>query len=214
MEIKKFRHACLTLTKDNQSIIVDPGSWSADLILPPSVVGVIITHEHSDHFDQSQLQKIFEVNPNAIIFAHKSVISQIANPAIRKHAVSAGDTFTCGKFELNFNGGQHATIHPGYPVPANLGVTVDNGKLYYPGDSFSAPDCKVETLAVPASAPWMKTSEAMDFIVLIKPKLCFSTHNAILSREGQQLADNWLARAAESVGAEYISLDPSESILV
>lgn len=203
MQIKKFRHSCLELTIDNQAIVIDPGGWSTDFVAHPNIIAVIITHEHGDHFDQAQLDNIIAENPDVKIYAPPGIIEQLTDPS-RGHAVAAGEHIDCGPFSLDFVGGTHATIHPDYPVPANLGVIVNSGELYYPGDSFYVPEgYKTQILAVPASAPWMKMSEAMDFITAIKPESCFSTHNALLSAEGQSLADAWLGKAADSVGAKY-----------
>lgn len=203
MDIRKFLHACLELTKENVSIVIDPGGWSTDFEPNDHTIGVVITHEHADHFDKEQLQKIFEKNPEVCIYAHMDIIAQLDDFTGEKRAVSVEESLAVGPFLLRFTGGAHATIHPDYPVPVNLGVVVDDGKLYYPGDSYVLPDCIVETLAVPASAPWMKMSEAMDFITSVKPKTCFPTHNALLSEEGHVLAKAWLSKAAEKVGAEY-----------
>lgn len=206
MEIKKFRHSCLELTIDNQAIVIDPGGWSTDFITHSGIVGVIITHEHGDHFDQVQLGGIIAQNPDVTIYAPAGIIEQL-NDSRHSHIVAANDHIDCGLFSLDFVGGTHATIHPDYPVPANVGVIVNGGELYYPGDSFFVPEgYSVKTLAVPASAPWMKISEAMDFIKAIRPENCFPTHNALLSIEGQNLADAWLEKAADSVGANYRTL--------
>lgn len=204
MDIRKFEHACLELTKDNVSLVIDPGGWTKDYEPNDHTVGVVITHEHGDHFDKSKLQEILEKNPEVCIFAHVDTIAQLVDFEGKKQAVSVGETVTVGPFSLCFTGGTHATIHPDYPVPANLGVVVDEGKLYYPGDSYTLPGCDVETLAVPASAPWMKMSESMDFIMAVKPKTCFPTHDILLSNEGHELAKAWLSKAAEKVGSTYI----------
>lgn len=203
MEIKKYRHACLVLTKHNQSLVVDPGEWSTDFVSPENVVGVVVTHEHGDHFNLEKLREIVVKNPSAYIYAHVDIIAQLDNIAEKCIPVAVGQEIQAGDFSLRFTGGMHATIHPDYPVPANLGVVVDNGELYYPGDSYTLPGCSVKTLAVPASAPWMKMSEAMDFIVAVKPKTCFPTHDVLLSPEGHALAAAWLTRAAESIGSTY-----------
>lgn len=203
MEIRKFRHACLELTKDSVSLVIDPGGWSTDFEPNNKTIGVVITHEHADHFDKAQLQKILEKNPDMCIYAHVDIIAQLDDFTGKKQVVAVGETITVGLFSLRFTGGMHATIHPDYPVCANLGVIIDDGQLYYPGDSYTLPDCEVETLAVPASAPWMKMSEAMDFIVAVRPKVCFPTHNALLSPEGHQLAQAWLEKAAEKVGTTF-----------
>ncbi len=203
MNIKKFRHSCLELTIDNQSIVIDPGGWSTDFIAHAGIVAVVITHEHGDHFDQAQLDNVIAQNPDVVVYAPAGIVEQL-NDSHYGHAVAVDDSISCGPFSLDFVGGTHAPIHPDYPVPANVGVIVNNGELYYPGDSFFVPEgYKIQTLAVPASAPWMKMSEAMDFIRAIKPESCFPTHNALLSAEGQSLADAWLEKAADSVGAKY-----------
>jgi L-ascorbate metabolism protein UlaG (beta-lactamase superfamily) len=207
MEIKKYRHACLVLTKNNESLVIDPGGWSDDFVVPENVVGVVVTHEHGDHFDLSKLREILAAHPSIYIYAHVDIVAQLGDLTERGVPVSVGEETQVGSFSLRFTGGTHATIHPDYPVCANLGVLVDGGELYYPGDSFALPGCAINTLAVPASAPWMKIAEAMDFITTVKPKTCFPTHNAILSEQGHALANNWLSKAAESAGSVFRSLD-------
>jgi len=206
MEIRKFRHACLELTKDNKSLIIDPGGWSTDFEPNDKIIGVVITHEHGDHFEKAQLQKILKKNPEVCIYAHVDIIAQLDDFAGTKRSVAAGETVIVGPFSLRFTGGTHATIHPDYPVCANLGVIVDDGKLYYPGDSYALPNCDIDMLAVPASAPWMKMSEAMDFITAVKPKSCFPTHDVLLSPEGNELTKAWLTKAADLVNAKFIIL--------
>lgn len=196
-------HACLVLTKNAQSLVIDPGNWSDDFEVPKDVVGLVITHEHADHLDKAKIKQIIDLNPSICIFAHVSVIGQLSDIAAEKRTVSAGQTASCGQFSLKFVGGEHLVICPGFPVPPNLGVIVDNGDFYYPGDSFVLPKIPIKTLAVPASAPWLKVSEAMDFITNIKPETCFPTHNALLSDKGHKLVNTWLAKAAKAVGAKF-----------
>jgi L-ascorbate metabolism protein UlaG (beta-lactamase superfamily) len=58
----------------------------------------------------------------------------------------------------------------------------------------------IELVAVPASAPWMKISEAMEFIKKLKVKRVFPTHNALLSEFGEKAEYNWLKKATDEVG--------------
>ena len=193
----------MELTKDTVSVVIDPGGWSTDFEPNDHTIGVVITHEHGDHFDKAQLQRILEKNPEMCIYAHVDILAQLDDFTGEKQAIAVDETVSVGPFSLRFTGGAHATIHPDYPAPANLGVVVDDGKLYYPGDSYALPGCEVELLAVPASAPWMKISEAMDFITAVKPESCFPTHDALLSEEGRGLTYSWLSRAAALAGAEF-----------
>lgn len=200
MEMTKFAHACFSVEKNNQTIIVDPGNWTDDLVIPPNVVGVVITHEHDDHCDRELLADIFNANPKARLYAHKDVTDQLTH--FPTQSVQAGETVQVGDFALTFVGGEHAVIDSTMEPLANLGVLIDK-TLYYPGDSFSLPNQPVETLAVPASAPWMKFSEAADFIRSIKPTQVFPTHDALLSDVGKQLADSMLGDVCADVGAAY-----------
>src|SRR6187549_712981 len=196
MQLTKYEHACFTLEKDEQILVVDPGEFSSDFIAPENVIGVIITHEHGDHFDPEQLSTIIDKNPDAIIIGPGAVTSKIE--AFETRTVSAGDTTQLGPFTLEFFGSEHATIHPMIPVIVNVGVLV-NDLLYYPGDSFTAPDKSVDTLALPVAAPWLKISEAMDFLTEVRPRLAFPTHDAILSDIGKEITDARLEDTASEV---------------
>lgn len=209
MNIQKFKHACLVISKDNQSLVVDPGEWSDDYVVPSRVVGVIITHEHGDHFSPEHIAETLRANPDAKVYALDSIVAQMP-VGTAAQAVTAGETIDIGSFHVRFTGGQHATIHPDYPVCVNLGVVVDDGELYYPGDSFVLPDCPVNTLAVPASAPWLKIGEAIDFIAAVKPQKFFATHDAMLSDTGRAVTDAWLTKAATATNA---TLTPSEFVV-
>ncbi|HEX6416059.1 MAG TPA: MBL fold metallo-hydrolase [Candidatus Saccharimonadales bacterium] len=186
MKLTKYQHACFTVEVEEQILVVDPGVFSTDFIAPSNVAAVIITHEHPDHFDHDFIAQIMDKNPEAVIVAHPSVTSQIevfnVKPAL------PGETLAVGPFNMEFFGGSHAVIHPEIPVIANLAVMV-NDLLYYPGDSFVLPEKSVDTLALPASAPWMKVSEAADFMVAVGPRLAFPTHDAILSDAGKSIND-------------------------
>jgi L-ascorbate metabolism protein UlaG (beta-lactamase superfamily) len=200
MKLTKYEHACFTVEKHNQLIVVDPGGFSSDFIAPANVVAVIVTHQHGDHFDPDILAAIYAKNPESLLLADQAIIDLM--PDHRGLAVKAGDKVTVEGFDLAFYGGQHALIHSSLPVIPNLGVMI-NDLLYYPGDSLTIPDSPVDTLAIPAAAPWLKIGEAMDFLLAVKPRLAFPTHDAILSEIGQELSDAMLDRTAKTVGIEY-----------
>lgn len=195
MKITKYEHACFVVEQDGQRLVIDPGAYTADFEVPSGVVGVVITHEHADHMDKSHLQAITAANPDAIIFAHQDITAQLGE--FKTQAVVAGEGVKAGNFELEFYGGQHATIYAEIPVVANLGVMI-NGRLYYPGDSFTQPERDIEILALPVSAPWMKLSEAIDFARAVKPHLIFPSHDAVLSEVGKGLPDRLVPSLLDS----------------
>jgi len=200
MNITKYTHACLVLEKDNQSLVIDPGEFSADFSSPTNVVGVVITHDHMDHLDTSKLNEIITKNPDALIYGHQDVVSQIKD--LPTQTVDTNESIHVGDFTLKFVGGEHAIIHGEMGKGANLGVIVDD-EFYYPGDSFSLPGQDIDTLAVPIAGPWMKLGEAIDFIKTVKPKNAFPTHDAIHSDGGKKMADDMVDGVAKSVGTDY-----------
>mgnify|MGYP001159250595 CR=1 FL=1 len=210
MKLTKYTHACFVLEKEGATLVVDPGKWSSDFIIPSTVAAVVITHEHPDHFDIDKLRRVIAENPNALVVAHPSITAQVADLPTR--GVDVGESISVGPFTLKFFGGQHAVIHPSFPRVANLGVMVDE-RLYYPGDSFVLPDMPVDTLLLPISAPWLKVSEVLDFVAQVKSRQYIPTHDAILSDTGKALLDRIVSGGAEATGSTYQRLDGQSIVL-
>lgn len=205
MKLTKFEHACVVLQKDGATLVIDPGNFSHDFIVPKHVDGIIITHEHPDHLDPKLVEKILKAHPKATIIGHESITTRFADNSTL--AVTPGESYPLGPFQLQFFGGTHATITESTPVPPNLGVLVDNS-FYYPGDSFSVPEgIKVDTLALPVSAPWLKFDMCVDFLAAVNPRLAFPTHDQILSPDGHALVDRMVGAFANSKGIAYKRLD-------
>ncbi len=209
MKITKYQHSCVVAEKDDFRIVIDPGKWTTDLPDITGVVAIIITHEHGDHFSPKLVNRIQQQNPQAEVFATQTVTRQFKGSV----PIKTGGRAEIDGFVIEFFGGQHAPIVDGISPCENFGVMIDD-VFAYPGDSFSQPPTRPQILAVPAAAPWMKIAESIDYIRAVKPVKVFPTHNAILSPIGQDLADNWLRKVCEEIGAEYISLRPGESINV
>jgi len=200
MELTKYEHACFTIEKDGKLLIVDPGVYTNDLQTPENVVAVVVTHEHADHFDPAALDAIIAHNPKAIIIAEKTITEKLSE--LPTATVEPGDKYTVPPFMFEFFGGEHALIHSSMPVIGNLGVMI-NDTVYYPGDSFTLPNKPVDVLALPISAPWLKLGDTMDYLIAIKPRLAFPTHDALLSPIGKSLPDNMLPNLMKSFGGEY-----------
>lgn len=200
MKLTKYEHACFVLEKDGQSLVVDPGEYTTDFVVPDNVVGIVITHEHPDHLSPKHLEAIVEKSPNAVIVAHESITSQLGS--FKTQRVTANEGIKAGNFELEFFGGEHAVIHPDIPVIANLGVMIDD-TVYYPGDSYTDPERPVKLLALPVAAPWMKLSEAVDFVRKVAPDRLFPTHDAVLSDAGKGLPDRLIPALTNS---DYVRL--------
>jgi L-ascorbate metabolism protein UlaG (beta-lactamase superfamily) len=204
MKLTKYGHACFTVEKEGQLLVVDPGSLSHDYLPDAHTVAIVITHEHPDHFDPDTLAAIFDQNPDSLLIADQSIIDKM--PGHKGQAVQAGDSLTIGAFQLQFYGGQHAVIHLDLPVIPNIGVLI-NDSVYYPGDSFVEPDRTVDVLAVPLGAPWLKAQESIDFLTKLRPRLAFPTHDGLLSEDGQAFGDKWLQQFANKYEVRYERID-------
>lgn len=200
MQLTKYKHACLTIDIDGKRLVIDPGVLSPDFAVTENILAIIVTHAHPDHFSAETLAAIYEKNPDSMLISTAEVIGQL--PDHTSHAARAGEHIDIGPFHLDFYGGQHAAIHTSVPVIDNIGVMV-NDKLYYPGDSFHLPEVAVDTLAVPVGAPWLKSAEAIDFLVNVKPRFAFPTHDETLSSDGKGFSSAWLERFANEHAIEY-----------
>lgn len=208
MKLTKFEHSCFMLETDNQALVFDPGNWSADFVAPNNIAAIMLTHEHADHFDKDLLQSIIDKNPKAAIIAPHEMAEKLAGFSCQ--GVAPGDSVTAGSFALRFFGGEHAPIHPDIASVVNVGVLV-NDTFYYPGDSFALPGVPVNTLALPVTAPWLKISEPIDFMIEVKPTLAFPVHDHIASDDGKALVDRILGGFAEKNDIRYKRItDPIE----
>lgn len=210
MKLTKYEHSCFTLENDGNVLVIDPGAWATDFVVPQNVVAVVVTHEHADHFDIEKLTAIIEQNSNARIYGPSAVTNQISD--LPAQAVSVDETVEAEGFSLTFVGGVHATIHKDFhPEFQNLGVIV-NDTLYHPGDSLALPGRPVKVLSMPIIAPWEKVSESVDFLIAVKPEFAFPTHDAMLSQFGFGLYDRWHKLAAEKHGIKYERISGSIEI--
>lgn len=218
MRLTKLEHAALMLEESGRKLFIDPGSFTTPITDAANAVAIVITHEHADHWTPEQLRRILEMNKGTPIYAPAGVATAIAAGVATAGGefdvtvVSAGDTASAGPFTLRFFGGKHAQIHSSVPIVDNLGVLV-NDTLFYPGDSFTIPDgVDVDVLAVPSSAPWLKAAEFMDYVLAVKPKRSFPTHEMVNSVAGKQMANARIGWATEQGGGEFFPLEPGDAL--
>lgn len=210
MRVTKFEHATLRIDQSDQTLVIDPGSFTTPLDDLNGLVGIVLTHEHPDHWTPEHLDRLLRAAPGTPIFAPSGVAAAAADYDIT--VVSPGETVTVGDFTLRFFGGTHAVIHSSIPTIENVGVLV-NEELYYPGDSYAVPEgIEIDTLAAPLGAPWLKIGEAMDYVLAVKPRRAFGTHDMTLSVAGKTMHRARLQWATEQGGGEFFALEPGESL--
>ena len=210
MRLTKLEHACLILEDSGKTLIVDPGSFTTPLVGTNNVVAIVITHEHADHWTDDQLKRIIDRNPDVQIFGPAGVATAASDFTVT--TVADGDQIEVDPFTLRFFGSKHAVIHSSIPIVDNVGVLI-NDVLFYPGDSFTIPEgIEVNTLAVPAGAPWLKIGEVIDYVTEVKPRKSFPTHEMVLSVAGKAMANGRIQAATEAGGGEFFPLEPNETL--
>ena len=207
MRISKYEHALLVVEQSAAQLVIDPGSYS-NLPELQNVVAVVFTHLHDDHSSVEHAQTISRNFPTVKMFGTQEVVEKLTG--LNVQAVYHGDHYEVGPFQIDFYGDLHQVIHRSIPLVQNVGVMI-NSQLYYPGDSYTFPEQSVEILACPTSAPWLRISEVIDFLDLIRPKKCFATHNALLSEQGHALQNNRVQQIVEKHGGEFRYLNVGES---
>ena len=207
MRISKYEHALLVLEQESAQLVLDPGSYS-NLPELTNVAAVVFTHLHDDHTSVDHAHKIKNKFPEAKIFGTQEVVDKLTGLGVQ--AVYQGDHYEIGPFQIDFYGDLHQVIHRSIPLVQNVGVMI-NSTLYYPGDSYTFPEQKVEVLACPTSAPWLRISDVIDFLDLVRPSKCFPTHNALLSEQGHALQNSRVQQIVEKHGGEFRYLLPGES---
>lgn len=210
MRVTKYEHAAVRLEVAGRALLIDPGSFTSPIDDLSQVVGVVLTHEHPDHWTPDHLDRILKAVPGVPVYAPEGVAKAAAGYDII--VVKPGDRVALDPFTLEFFGGTHAVIHESIPVVDNVGVLV-NDEFYYPGDSYSVPKGHdVGLLAAPIGAPWLKIGEAMDFVLAVAPRRAFGTHDMTISQIGREMGRARLTWATEQHGGEFLALDPGDSV--
>ncbi|MBO4205799.1 MBL fold metallo-hydrolase [Micromonospora echinofusca] len=203
MRLTKYTHSCVRIEHDGGVLVIDPGMFAEPAALD-GADAVLITHEHPDHLDVEALTAQLDRRP-LTVFGHSTLIDRLGAAAAAFTPVEPGESFTAAGVPVRAYGGAHAVIHPDIPRIANLAYLVDD-RVYHPGDSLVAPeDTEVETLFVPIHAPWLKISEAVDFVRAVAPRRAFALHDGLLNDAGLQFTNANLARLTD---CGYTRLDP------
>jgi len=208
MRLTKLGHSCVRLEKDGANLVIDPGVWSgADPLA--GATALLITHEHVDHIDGGVVRAALERDRGLELWTVGAVAEDFASFGGRVHTVGDGDTFSAAGFEVHVHGREHAPVYPGMPVVANVGFAID-GNLFHPGDAFTVPDEPVKTLLLPISAPWLKTSEMLDYAKAVRPQISYAIHDELLNANGIGLVE-MLAGAFLGDAGSYARLEPGAS---
>src|SRR5690606_34677395 len=152
MNVTKYEHSCMVVSKGGARLVIDPGMFLATLPDAAGVVAIVITHEHADHFSADRVSELLEANPDARVFGPQGVADAAAASGIGVGVVPAGDTAEVEPCPLRCCGETRGVIHSSIPVIDSVGVLVAD-EFFYGGDSCPAPGVEVGLMAAPVGAP-------------------------------------------------------------
>ena len=184
MRITKFGHACVRLQGASGALVLDPGCFSEAEALD-GADGVLITHEHPDHVHPDHLRRS-DAPIWTIAAVERMLRADAPDVAERVHVVRPGDRFEVAGTAIEVVGEKHAVIHPDYDRFDNSGYVLEEGghSVYHPGDALTAPGRGVDVLLAPVSAPWLKVSEAVDFVREVGAPVSLGIHDRVYSDVG------------------------------
>jgi L-ascorbate metabolism protein UlaG (beta-lactamase superfamily) len=186
MQLTKLGHSCLLLGDGQARMLLDPGTLSGGFEELEGLTAMLYTHQHADHLDLERLRGLLDRNPRVRVVSDQGSAEPLGEAGAAVEVVHDGDELEIGGVGVRVVGRDHAVIHPDIPVIPNVGYLV-GGRLFHPGDAFTLPGQPVEVLAVPAGAPWLKVSEAIDYLRAVRPKVAVPVHEKVLSPIGVSL---------------------------
>lgn len=177
MKIKKLGHCCLVIEINGKRVMTDPGSYTiTEQEMEKNIDLIVITHEHSDHLHIDSLKNILSSNPNSIVVTNSGVGKILDGVGIKYQKLEDGHSDEFAGIYLEAHGDKHAEIYEEFGMVQNTGYFIGKD-FFYPGDSFTNPAKKVDILALPVLAPWLKIKESIDYVIALTPRVCFPVHD-------------------------------------
>jgi len=201
----KIGHCCLVIEESGVKLLTDPGEWSTGQNSVSGLTAILITHEHGDHLHVESLKRVLVNNPNTRIITNTAVGAILQKENIAHEIVANGQRTDVSGIEIEGFGTEHAKVYENMPDVENTGYFIGN-KLFYPGDNFYSPGKPIDILALPVGGPWMKMSEALEYVKEIKPRAAFPVHDALFNDIGLGLAHRWPQMICEKLGIQFVAM--------
>ncbi len=208
MQLTKYEHACLLVKDGQQRLLIDPGKYTN---LPDDLADirtVIVSDEHTDHFDVANLKKVLAQNPEVNILSTETNAKDLANEGVECMAVNGELTVAGSGFDISLREVDHAVVYGKSPCKV-LTISL-GGFLYYASDSFVESDRRYTVLALPTGGPWFNMTKAIDLAKAIRSEYVIATHNGHLSEAGNQ-SNNRFVAANLGEDREFVYLEAGQS---
>lgn len=193
MEIEHLGHACLRVSHEGSSLLLDPGAFSPEVAdrLPgiEGLLAVLVTHAHPDHLDPDLVPALQQHAGEGGLHAEAGAADVAREAGGSPQVLQVGDRLELGPFTVEVVGGRHAVIHDDVPRIGNVGLLVRAGgtTLFHPGDAYDTVPDGVDVLAVPLNAPWAAVKETVEFVRAVSPRVSVPIHDGLLRTERREV---------------------------
>ena len=189
MRVTHLGHACLLVEAADRRILIDPGTFSS-FEDQRGLDGILVTHNHPDHFDPQGAAKLIAANPSASVHTDPLTAEKLRGEGLSAIPTKEGEDFTIGDITVSPVGELPAFTPDAMPRIPNIGLVLRAAgapTLFHPGDAYDAEPGQVDVLAHPLNAPWAASRDSIAFVARIAPKAFVPIHDALLSEVGRKM---------------------------
>ena len=182
LKITFIGHASLIFAFDGKIIHVDPDGELADYSTLPKADIILITHEHSDHFDLSAI-KILRTNQTKLILT-ETCARKISGGIVMKNGdvqIIQGIKYEAiPAYNMIHKRDNGQLFHPKGPGNGYI-LTFGDKRVYVAGDAENIPEMKtlqgIDVAFLPMNLPYTMTPEMVaDAVKSFRPKILYPYH--------------------------------------